>query len=90
MTQEDKKQEEEGRRARRSWREVPMSLLAFMLLGVTVLNFAVDLAHLAFEFSTGKLADALIRLVVGVAISCALLWIFARLKSRKRTGRPPR
>ncbi|WUD70339.1 hypothetical protein OG937_45625 [Streptomyces sp. NBC_00510] len=85
-SREDKKQEEEGRRACRSWRDVPLAFLAFVLLGVTVLDFMVALVRLVFGFSTAKLADALIRLVVGGLISCALLWIFGPPQIKEEDG----
>ena len=80
-------EEEKEQKARKGWREVPLAFVAFMLLGGAVLKFVFalfSLFALGSGFSAGKLSDALIDLVGGVLISCALLWIFARLKSRKK------
>ncbi|MEU2735463.1 hypothetical protein ABZ656_08470 [Streptomyces sp. NPDC007095] len=60
--------------------------MAFMLLGNAVLKFMFALFSLSSGFSAGKLADALTDPAVGVLISCVLLWIFARLRSRRKSG----
>jgi hypothetical protein len=78
------KEEDEERKAHKGWREAPLAPVAFMLLGNTVLKFAFALFALGFGFSIGKLSGALLDLVMGVMISCGLIWFFARLKSRKR------
>lgn len=72
------------RRARTGWHEVPLAFVAFMLLGSAVLRFVFALFVLGFGFSVEKLVDALLDLVGGVVISCGLLWIFARFRSRRR------
>ncbi|MFF1747441.1 hypothetical protein [Streptomyces mirabilis] len=86
MPNAEEKEAESGRKPRKSWREVPLAFVAFMLLGNAVLKFLFALISLSSGFSAGKLADALIHLAVGVLISCALLWIFTRLRSRKKRG----
>ncbi|MEU6348657.1 hypothetical protein ABZ896_04950 [Streptomyces sp. NPDC047072] len=58
-----------------------VGFLALMLLGRVVLTFVFDLFSLARDFSVGKLADALLDLGGGVAISLLLLWLFARFRS---------
>ncbi|WP_330290738.1 hypothetical protein [Streptomyces sp. NBC_00576] len=81
------REEEKEQKARKGWREVPLAFVAFMLLGGAVLKFVFAVLALLAPgsgFSAGKLLDALIHPVWGVLISCALLWIFARLKSRKK------
>ncbi|KPI03570.1 hypothetical protein OK074_4937 [Actinobacteria bacterium OK074] len=75
---------EPGRKPRRSRREDPLVFVAFMLLGNTVLKFVIALFDLTSGFSAGKLADAVFDLVMGVLISCALLWGFARFRSWRR------
>ncbi|MER7837386.1 hypothetical protein ABTY98_16120 [Streptomyces sp. NPDC096040] len=81
-----------GRRrtARKSWRDVPLTPVAFLMVGNTLLKFFGALLLLAFAlasgsgFSAGKLLDAVIDLVGGLLFSCLFLWLFARLRSRKR------
>lgn len=75
-------------RARKSWRDVPLGFLVFMLLGNAVLKFVFALFSLATDFSAGKLVDALLDLGGRVAISLLLLWLFARLRSRKSRETP--
>ncbi|WP_406125876.1 hypothetical protein OIE52_24000 [Streptomyces canus] len=53
-----------------------------------VLTFLLDLFSVARDFSVGKLADALLDLGGGVAVSLLLLWLFARIRSwRSRKAR---
>ncbi|MEU2425575.1 hypothetical protein ABZ619_31995 [Streptomyces sp. NPDC007851] len=72
-----------AREDRKSWRDVPLGFLAFMLLGYAVLNFVTALFSLVTGFSAEKLMDALLNLGVRVVIALLLLWFFARLRSRK-------
>jgi hypothetical protein len=78
------------RTARRSWRHVPLTPVAFVMVGNTLLKFLGALLFLAFAlasgsgFSAGKLLDAVIDLVGGLLFSCLFLWLFARLRSSKR------
>lgn len=78
------KEKELGHKPRKGWREVSLAPVAFMLLGNAVLKFVFAVFSLSFGFSAGKLADALIHLVGGLLTSCAVLWIFTRLRSRKK------
>lgn len=77
-----------GRRARTSPGDVSLGFLAFILLGRVVLTFVLDLFSVARDSSVGKLADALLDLGGGVAVSLVLLWLFARIRSwRSRKAR---
>jgi hypothetical protein len=61
-----------------------VGFVALMLLGRAALTFVFDLFSLARDFSVGKLADALLDLAVGVAVSLLLLWLLVRLRAWKR------
>ncbi|MFC8675554.1 hypothetical protein [Streptomyces griseorubiginosus] len=61
-----------------------VGFVALMLLGRAALTFVFDLFSLARDFSVGKLADTLLDLVVGVAVSLLLLWLLVRLRAWKR------
>ncbi|MFG2425688.1 hypothetical protein ACGFWD_42760 [Streptomyces sp. NPDC048448] len=84
MTNIEAKNGESGRKPRKSWREVPLAFLAVILVGIAVLNFVSALFSLGSGFSAGRLADALIRLVIQLLIDGAVLWIFIRLRSRTK------
>ncbi|MEU2618595.1 hypothetical protein ABZ642_10560 [Streptomyces sp. NPDC007157] len=78
----------ERRRARRSWRDVPLGHTALMVVSNMVLKFLGTLFLLVYAlvsgsgFAAGKLLDAVLDLVGGLFFAGLLLWLFARLRSR--------
>ncbi|MFG2963383.1 hypothetical protein ACGFZS_08855 [Streptomyces sp. NPDC048288] len=79
------------RTARRSWRDVPLTPIAFFLVGNALLHFLGALFSLAFGsggFSAGRLADAVLDLVGRLLITGLCLWLFARVRKWRRGANP--
>lgn len=79
------------RTARRSRRDVPLTPIAFFLVGNAVLKFLGALFSLAFGsggFSAGRPADAVLDLAGGLLIAGLCLWLFARVRKWRRGANP--
>lgn len=79
------------RTARRSWRDVPLTPIAFLLVGNVVLKFLGALFSLAFGsggFSAGRLAEAVLDLVGRLLVAGLCLWLFTRIRKWRRGANP--